>query len=153
MIRIITALLLLFPVAGFSQNFIGKSKAQVKKYLQRQIAKNDSLTITLTDTDSVLLFSIKSGKVLPADFIYSFDKSGKCRSEKVMAGCDSCFNKFLNAALAEKKYEWKKINENQYVSKYAARMMIELPPENKDFSYVILRTQWSRQLYTMLTGN
>jgi|CXWL01.1.fsa_nt_gi hypothetical protein len=153
MIRIITALLLLFPVAGFSQNFIGKSKAQVKKYLQRQIAKNDSLTITLTDTDSVLLFSIKSGKVLPADFIYSFDKSGKCRSEKVMAGCDSCFNKFLNAALAEKKYEWKKINENQYVSKYAARMMIELPPENKDFSYVILRTQWSRQLYSMLTGN
>jgi hypothetical protein len=152
MIRIIVFLLLL-PVAGYSQNFIGKSKVYVKKLLQKQISKNDSLDITLTDDDSVLRYSIKAGKTLPADFIYGFNISGKCRSEEIIAGCDSCFNKFLKNVLRQKKYEWKKINENQYVSKYTARMMIELPPENKYFSYTILKTDWNKDMYKLLTGN
>ena len=150
--RIILFLLLL-PAAGFSQNFIGKNKAWVKKYLQKQISKNDSITITLTDNDSALLYSIKAGKTLPADFIYGFNKSGKCQSEKIIAGCDSCFNKFLKNLLSEKRYEWKKINENQYVSKYAAQRMIELPPENNNFSYTILKTDWNKNMYKLLTGN
>lgn len=153
MSRIIIAIFLLLPITGFSQNFIGKSKAQVKKELQQQVVKNDSLSITLTDKDSVLVYSIKDNKVSPADFIYGFDKSGKCQSEKVVAGCDSCFNKFLQTALGHKKYEWKKINENQYVSKYTAHMMIELPADGNDFSYTVLRTEWTKELYTMLTGN
>jgi hypothetical protein len=150
--RIILFLLLL-PAAGFSQNFIGRSKAQVKKILQKQILKNDSLDITLTDDDSVLHYSIKAGKTLPADFIYGFTKSGKCQSEKIIALCDSCFNKFLKHVLSQKKYDWKKINENQYVSKYAARIMIELPPENTDFYYTILKTDWNKNMYKLLTGN
>lgn len=149
----IILLLLLLPATGFSQNLIGRSKAQVKKILQKQILKNDSLDITLTDNDSLLIFSIKAGKTLPADFIYGFNKLGKCQSEKVIAGCDSCFNKFLKNVLYQKKYDWKKINENQYVSKYAARMMIELPPENKDFSYTILKTDWNKNMYKLLKGN
>ncbi|MDZ4806965.1 MAG: hypothetical protein SGI96_01705 [Bacteroidota bacterium] len=150
--RIILFLLLL-PATGFSQNFIGRSKAQVKKYLQRQIAKYDSLTISLTDNDSALLYSIKAGETLPADFIYGFNKSRKCQSERIIAGCDSCFNKFLKKLLSEKKYEWKKINENQYVSKYAARRMIELPPLNNNFSYTILKTDWNKDMYKLLTGH
>jgi hypothetical protein len=150
--RIILFLLLL-PAAGFSQNFIGRSKAQVKKILQKQILKNDSLDITLTDDDSVLHYSIKAGKTLPADFIYGFTKSGKCQSEKIIALCDSCFNKFLKNVLSQKRYDWKKINENQYVSKYAARMMIELPQENTDFYYTILKTDWNKNMYKLLTGN
>lgn len=148
----ILLLLLLFPVIGFSQHFIGKSKAQVTKELQRQIVKNDSLTITLSDKNSSVLLSVKASKVSPADFIYGFDKSGKCQSEKIIAGCDSCFNKFLQAALAIKKYGWKKINENQYVSNYTSRLMIELPAESKELSYTILRTEWTKEVYNMLTG-
>jgi hypothetical protein len=152
MVRIILFVLLM-PVCGFTQNNIGKYKKQVKKYLQGQIKRNDSLTITLTDNDSLLTFSIKAGKTLPADFIYGFNKNGKCQMEKVIAGCDSCFNKFLKNVLSQKKYDWKKINENQYVSKYNTRMMIELPPENKDFSYTILKTDWNKNMYKLLTGN
>ncbi|MBL0068476.1 MAG: hypothetical protein KA428_09015 [Chitinophagaceae bacterium] len=146
-------LLLLFPVIGFSQHFIGKSKPQVMKELQKQIVKNDSLTITLTDTDSGLVYSIKAQKVLPADFVYSFDNTGKCQSEKVIAGCDSCYKKFLQKVLAEKKYDWKKINENQYISKYESRMMIELPTDNKNYQYTILKTEWTKELYDILNGN
>jgi len=149
----ILLLFLLLPVTAFSQHFIGKNKPWVKKYLQRQIKKNDSLHITLTDHDSMLVYSIKAGKVLPAEFVYGFSTSGICRSEKVIANCDSCFKKFLDIALAEKKFEWKKINENQYVSKYSARRMIELSPDNQAFYYTILRTNWNRELYALLTGH
>ncbi|MDZ4794900.1 MAG: hypothetical protein SGI83_11530 [Bacteroidota bacterium] len=145
-------LFLLLPFMGFSQNFIGKSKKQVKKILQQQIRKYDSLVITLTDNDTSLLYSIKAGKTLPADFIYGFNSSGKCRSERIIAHCDSCYNKFLKGVLDQKKYDWKKINENQYVSNYYNRLMIELPAENKDFMYTILRTDWTKELYSILSG-
>ncbi len=151
--KIYLVLLLLLPVIGFSQHFLGKSKFHVKKELQQQIKKNDSIFISLTDNDSSLVFSIKDKKVLPTDFIYSFNKAGKCQSEKIIAGCEACYQKYLKAVLTEKKYEWKKINENQYVSKYAARMMIELPTDNKDYHYTILKTEWTKELYDMLTGN
>ncbi len=150
MIRLVL-LLFLMPVTCFSQNFIGKSKIQVKKILQRQIVRNDSLTITLTDNDSVILYSVKAGRVYPADFIYGFDNYGKCRLEKISLTCDSCYKIFLQDVLAQKKYGWKKLNENQYISKYASRMMIELSAESKDLYYTILKTAWTKKLYSLLT--
>lgn len=153
MSRTIIVLFFLLPFTGFSQNFIGKSKAQVRKKLQEQIEKNDNLSILLTEKESELVFTIKPVKVLPAEFIYGFDKNGKCQSEKITAYCDSCFNKFLQDVLEQKRFDWKKINENQYVSKYRAQMMIELPAENNDFSYTILKTAWTKKLYKMLIGN
>jgi len=150
MYRILLFVLML-PASVCSQHFIGKNKTWVKKSLQKQINKTQSVTITLTDNDSVLLYSIKAGKVLPADFIYGFSPSGKCRSEKVIASCDSCYNKFLDHVLAKKTFAWKKINENQYVSKYGARRMIVLPQEKKDFSYTIIRTNWNQKSYALLT--
>lgn len=153
MSRVIILFLLLVPFAGFSQNFIGKSKARVKKELQEQITKNDTLSITLTDRDSVLVYSVKDPKTFPVDFLYDFDRDGKCQSEKVLAGCEACYNRYLQAALGQKKYEWKKINGNQYVSKYSAQMMIELPAEKTDYSYTIIRTNWTKEMYDIVTGN
>jgi hypothetical protein len=151
--RIITFCLLLFSFSCFSQNYINKTKAQVKKELNEYISKNDSLNATVSETDVAIVLVIKGPKTLPADFIYRFDKSGKCISEKVIAGCDSCFTKYFQAVLDRKKYEWKKINENQYISGFAAKMMIELPPDSKNYSFVILRTDWSKQMYDLLRGN
>ncbi|MEI2737675.1 MAG: hypothetical protein V9F01_02705 [Chitinophagaceae bacterium] len=144
---------LFLPFLGFSQNFIGKKKTQVLKELQGLAKKNDSLTIAINDNDSVITYSIKASKTQPADFVYGFDKNGRCQSEKITANCDSCYNKYLQDVLNVKKYQWKKINENQYISKYAARLMIELPAESKEFTYTILRTNWNKKMYEMLKGN
>jgi hypothetical protein len=143
----------MFSFSCFSQNYINKTKAQVKKELNEYISKNDSLNATVSETDVAIVLVIKGPKTLPADFIYRFDKAGKCISEKVVAGCDSCFTKYFQAVLDRKKYEWKKINENQYISGFAAKMMIELPPDSKNYSFVILRTDWSKQMYDLLRGN
>ncbi len=149
----IVLLLLLLPATGFTQNFIGKNKAQVKKELQRQLVKSDSLIISLTDNDSILVFSSKENKGLPTEFVYRFDSKGKCKSEKMTVGCDSCFKKSLKAVLENKKFGWKKINEHQYVSKYEARMMIDLPADNYNFYFTVLQTEWTPEMYILLTGN
>lgn len=150
MIRSFVLVLLLLPVCGFSQALIGKSKSSVKKHLQEYTAKNDSLAVSMTETDSTILYSIKPGKSLAADFIYSFDKSGNCISQYVKASCDSCYKKYLQNALNEEKYGWKKINENQYISKYKYQLLIELPGDESNFSFVILRTGWTKKSYDLL---
>lgn len=141
--------LFVLPIHLFSQGFIGKNKRYVKKYLQKEARKNDT-HITITDQDSILLYSIRDERYRPVDFIYRFNNAGRCSYQKVMAGCDSCLQKYLKEVLDRKKYEWKKINENQYVSKYSEFLILELPVEKDDFSYVILKAGWNRESYRML---
>jgi hypothetical protein len=150
MFRII--LFLLIPVAGFSQSFIGKKKADVKTELQNQKKGIDSLSIAITDKDSALVLTQKKGDNSAIDFVYGFDKSGSCQSEKIISsGCDSCFYNLLKKVLGHTKYEWKKLNENQYVSTYSARMLLEVQGENIPLYYSILRTQWTEEFYKMIT--
>ena len=152
MIRILIVCFLLISTAGFSQNFIGNSRTQVLKKLNDYIQKNDTLNAAVNDLDTAIILKVKGVPSLPVDFIYKFNKAGKCISEKTIAYCDSCYHKYLNAALGNKKYGWKKINGNQYVSNYASQMLIELPVNELDFSFVILKTAWSRDMYKMLKG-
>ena len=151
--RIVIALLLLFPFHAFSQALVGKGKSFVRYALQRDLKKNPEINIVIDDKDSLILYSIRDEKYKPVDFIYRFDQSGKCVSQRVLAGCDSCFQKYLNALLERKKYEWKKINENQYVSKYSEFLMVELSPQKEDYSYIILKADWNRETYRLLMGN
>lgn len=148
--RILIISLILLPFAAFSQQYINKTKAEVRKGLDKYILANDTIKATLTETDSSLVLKVTGTKTLPADFIYGFDKAGKCNSQKTIAYCDSCLNKFLQLALDEKKYQWKKINENQYISAFNDKMMIEISAVDKNYFSLILRTDWSKLLYDML---
>ncbi len=151
--RILAFLLFASPFTAFTQQFIGKSHAQVKKELNKKLAKEDGLAVVMNDNDSTIVYSYKDDKAQPVDFIYGFDKHASCWWEKVSASCDSCFRKYLADVLAQKKYEWKKINENQYISRYADHLLIELPGLSNDYSYTILHTEWTREVYDMLKGN
>ena len=134
-----------------SQNYLDQKKAQVKKGLQSYLKKNSQLSGSVNETDSTLVLSIKQGGSLPAEFVYYFGDNGKCNMEKVTANCDSCLQKYLKHALEQKKYKWKKINANQYVSSYEQKATLELPGDEKDKSFTILRTEWTKEFYKLLT--
>lgn len=152
MVRIIIFFLSILPLTVFCQGYINKSKKQVRRGLEKEVIKNDSLRILLEETDSTLIFSIKDSKVLPADFIYSFDESGKCNIEKKVAYCDSCFNKFLQASLNCKICKWKKLTEYLYISGYFNKMLLEIS-RNNDHSFLIRKMKWTRKVYkTLLTS-
>lgn len=150
MVRTILLAIILLPLPVFSQQLIGKDKAYVKKFLEQEKARHDSLDITITQNDSVMVYEIKPGKTKAATFSYRFDKDGRCHSEKVKASCSDCIQQYLQNALAQKKYGWKKINENQYVSAYKHKLMIELSVNETDFSFYILRASWTKKLYKIL---
>lgn len=143
-------IVLLLPAFGQGQNFIGKSKKQVWKFLQKQVKRNDSLDIRMKDTGSQILFSIQPGKTQPGEFVYDFDGKNRCRSEKVTASCDSCFQKFLGQVLRQQRFGWEKINENQYISNFTSRRLIEISPEKNEYWYIILRSNWTRIQYELL---
>ena len=143
--------ILVCNISVSSQGFINKDKSYVRKWLNKEIVKYDSLDIVLIETDSTIVYDVPEGKTLPLTITYYF-KNGRCNAEKVKASCDSCFQQFLSARLNKKKYDWKKINGHQYVSGYKHRLLLEIPPENKDHSFMIIRSSWNREAYKLLTN-
>jgi hypothetical protein len=103
MYRVVIVFLLLMPATGFSQLYINKTKSHVKQELSKYISKNDSITTTITETDSTLLMAVRGAGATEADHIYSFDKSGKCSSEKTVTWCDSCLEKLLKKNTSGRK--------------------------------------------------
>ena len=153
MYRVIIVLLLFVPSTGFSQLYINKTKSQVKQELGKIFLKKDSIPTSITETDSTLLMKVRGTGVTEADYTFSFDKSGKCSAEKTVTWCDSCHEKLLQSLLAEKKYRWKKININQYVSKYSAGVFIEIQATGNTYSFTIFRLNLNKKMYRFLLEN
>lgn len=149
--RIILLFFILLPFSGLAQKYINKKKADVKKELSQYIKDNKNINAALNETDTSLVLNIPGTTTQQATFVYFFDKQGKCRLQKTIANCDSCINKYLQEALGQDKYKWRKINENQYISSFEDKLMIETPADGKEFSFMILRTDWSKILYDMIT--
>lgn len=151
MSRIFIVFLIVFSLPGFSQGFINRPKNQVKREVEK-VYRKDTLHVLLRQTDTSLHFSVRDPRVLPADYSYTFDGSGKCKEETIIANCDSCFNKFLQSALHNKRYRWIKLNDRLYISGFAQKRLLEIPV-NTEHTYTIRRTEWTRQTYkALLTG-
>ncbi len=144
MIRTICLLLLFVPLISLGQNKLGKSRADVKKELS---------TPSLVETDSTIKIHFHDASSREIDVIYGFDKSGICISEKTITQCEDCRKPYLNDVLELKDYGWKKINGNQYISKFSNQAMIELPVDEKDYSFTIFRAVWSQAVYDLLLKN
>ncbi|MBM3414919.1 MAG: hypothetical protein FJY20_00440 [Bacteroidetes bacterium] len=150
MLRISLCLLLCFPINAFSQKHLDKTKEEVKKELGKYVAANSQLRPALTETDSTLVLSVTE-QSQPASFVYGFDRTtGKCNYQQTKASCDSCYKKYLKTLLDQNVYRWKKINENQYVSAFEYQLLLELPAEANEYSFILFKTQWTKELYDLL---
>ena len=143
-------LILLVSTGSFAQEYIGDTRAEVKKKLRQTIKKNKPLQLLETDSTLELVSTDKTRQGVDRSF--DFDKAAVCRSEKIISGCEPCLQLQLNTVLSIKKYGWRKVNENQYVSVYDKFLMLELAPGKNNFSFTILKTNWTRELYRLLTG-
>lgn len=145
--------LLLISATGYSQRYINKNKSEVKKQLDKSSVKVEGILTIITETDSSITREVKGPGGVITDEVYRFSKSGKCIAEKTITPCDSCFEKLLKAVLDNKKYRWKQININQYVSEYAERLLLETQAINNIFSFTILTTDLNRKMYRSLIKN
>ncbi len=143
----------LLPTVASSQNFINKSQKEIKKEWGKSMGDLCKPAFQKTDSTFIVTACTTSTYGKSARYIYSFDKKGNCNAERTITHCDSCLARILDQLLALKQYNWKKINENQYVSDFTSRLLIELPAENKDHSMLVMRMEWSEELYKLLMKN
>jgi hypothetical protein len=150
--RIFLSFILLLPLTAFCQAYINLPKKQVRSALEKQKAANGTINVLLTETDTSLHYSVRDKKMSEADFIYLFEDN-KCKTEIIIAGCDSCFDKYFQNALNRPKLGWKKIKENVYISSFTKKMMLEIPFNNTPRSFIIRRMKWNRQVYNTLLSS
>lgn len=150
--KTVLLLLLILPALAYSQININKTKGEIKKEIAKFKKSTPALTLTVSETDSTLTIIKTDADKNREEALVEFDKAGKCRSELRTFNCDHCYKQELEALLGMSKYQWKKLNENQYISKFEENLMIELPTEDKTNTFNIIRTNWSKLLYDMLTG-
>jgi len=136
-------------LSGTAQEQIGMPKTKVQTFLKKRFNSKGSIS---GGGDSIRL-SMSTGPFSPASYIYTFDKKGICTGETIITRCDSCYNGLLASILAKEKYQWKKINENQYISRFEDNRMIEIFPDEKERHFSILQVDWNREIYDMLLKN
>jgi len=139
--------LFLFSLAGpvSGQDFINMPYSKAEAALRKAYPGNGSQPDVYPRKDSILV-RVSSHTQL----IYVFDAKGLCMTETTNTRCDSCHDGYLNVILEKKKYGWKKINENQYISRFEDNMMIELFPEGEVRTISLLRADFTRELYDLL---
>lgn len=151
--KIALLLLLSFPVLANSQLNINKTKKEIKNEIEKFKKSTPAYAVTISETDSTLTIIKTDADKSKEETLLAFDRDGRCQSQLHIFNCDHCYKQELEELLGIENYQWKKLNENQYISKFEARLMIELPTENKTNTISIIRTDWSRVIYDIMKGN
>jgi hypothetical protein len=138
------------PLAGFSQQSIGKSREDIRKELEKKAGGDKNAKSKIHNNASWISYTVvENGKT--AEFSYDFDQNNKCVIETIKAADKSSYDYYLNAALADKEFEWKRINENQYISKFSAYRMLELAGESVPNQFSFFKTDWNKEMYELLS--
>lgn len=150
MFRFLLCLFLLSPFFISAQDRVGKTRTEIKKQLDSWKTENRSLSPVITDAATTTILTIKDPANGMVKFIYTFNKSKLCTSEKTVVTNDSVRTNLLNMVLEQSVHEWKKINGNQYISKFSDKLMIEIPAKPTDHSFTIYKADWTKEVYDML---
>jgi hypothetical protein len=147
MFRYSLFILLFFSLSSQAQEKLQKTKAALKE----ELALSAKTGMVLVETDSTLVFSSKDKKAADAKtFIYEFDSTGVCKSEKYITNCKNCYDRQLHLLIDQARYQWKKINENQYVSRFEDRLLLEVAPDADQYFFTLFRAEWTKEFHDML---
>ena len=150
MIRTLLLLAGIFPLSVFAQQYINQAKTAVRTLLQKEIQTTGTIKV-ITETDSTLVLSPKiTEKGKEVTWTYGFNNEGRCHFEKFTTLCRECYERSLQSVIAIKTHQWKKITENQYVSKFADKLLLEISPEDNEYHFTIFRANWTKEMYDML---
>jgi hypothetical protein len=145
MVRLLLiACFLFFAVPVFCQSYINLSQNKVRQKLDNYLLKFD-IKGDISETDSSTILSITDTRRKPASFLFLYS-DGKCVEENKLA-CDSCVTKYLEETLADKKMEWRKMNDTTYLSKYSKHLMMIITVNGTASSLIIRKTNWDKKAY------
>ena len=154
MMRYLLLLSFLIPLSVYSQNKLGKSRQQLTNELNQSVKNGQYAKAEFDEIKNRLVVSSRDSSGQGFRYEYGFDeKTGNCNTEMIISTCETCVRNLLNELLAVTSYQWKKINESQYVSRFEDHLLIEWQQTGNEFSFTLIRTAWTRELYNMMKEN
>ena len=146
---IMKILLVLFAVffsvhASAQAKLLGRSRSEIENKVRNDPYPGNQIT------DSTISYFLPGEDQSFIRVTCHFSEAGKCNMVVVHSSHTRAYRQYLATVLAERKYRWRKINGNQYVSKFSKRMLLETDPDFSINRFRILPTSWTRKTYRML---
>ena len=143
-------ILLLIGSTVNAQGFISMKRSAVKKQLTKFYAKHN-VTLRFEETDSTLTcFPLDSTGTNIRSFTYFFKDNNRCYKENAQGNCEPCFTRMFTDATLVKRYKWKKLSDNLYLSKPLWNLTLIRTNEEASFSYTIVKNYFNRTAHTKL---
>ncbi len=148
---ILLAVLFAGVLNAYSQHFLTRKKESVKKRLTHFYLQENLIPV-FSETDSSLTVKIKdsTGVIMKGEFSYFFKRNGRCYKETGTGDCKKCFDEIVNGAKSQKRFQWKKIHDNFYLSKPFWQVAIITSKEGTAFSYSIIYRHLKREEHARL---
>lgn len=150
MLRILALVPCILPLLAFSQLSIGKTKQDIQQEIKMTIKDYPAWQYQLSETDNSLTIVITSDKKSTLRYEYRLDSKDSCYQQKIITDSERAMKTKLDEVLSIKTYNWKKINENQYISNFESGLILEFPPENTEHSLIIIKMEWTKEFYELL---
>lgn len=127
-----------------AQGFLSLKRSNVKKQLTRFYSKQQvPYRFSETDSSITVIVTDTSGKHT-AGFSYFFKSNNRCYKETGDGACEHCFQKIISDAKMVKRYRWKTISAEFYLSKPLWNMVLMRTDPERPFSYSIIKDYFSR---------
>ena len=154
MMRYLLLLSFLIPITVCSQNKLGKSRQELTDELLQFVKNGQSSKAEFDKKKDRLVMTSRDSSGQNFRYEYGFDdKTGACIIEMTISSCETCVRNLLNGLLAVPSYQWKKLNESQYVSRFEDYLLIEWQQTGNEFSFTLIKTAWTRELYNLMKEN
>jgi alanyl-tRNA synthetase len=130
--------------AAFSQGFISLKRNTVKKQLIRFYNKQP-VTFSISETDSSITAIVTdTAEKNTSRFSYYFKQNSRCYKETGDGDCGHCFQKIISDAKMVKRYKWKKISNDFFLSKPIWNLALMRSNPDLPFSYMIVKNYLKR---------
>ena len=146
----ILAWVLALPLLVSAQIQIGKTGTEIKSYWKKQQKTGARYSIEAGPNLSILVTESRDKGAV--HHTYEADSLGRCAVQRVESDNQEYTGNFLSQLLAIPRYQWKKLNENQYISRYEDFLLIELPADGSMKYVKLLHMEWNRTLYDLLSN-
>ena len=141
MSRFLLALFSIVILASCSASHFYDKEEAIKFAKKRDLNKDGSIIIQ--EDKNILKVLTRDGNYQNVDEIYQFDEDGKQLRYSLIASCDSCYQKYFSKTFNNSAYQWRKINDSTYISKYKIKRVLNV--HKSTFSYDIVLHYLSKE--------
>jgi hypothetical protein len=123
---------------------LGHPKTEIEKKLSADPGTG------VTSYDSTISYNLPAGNQGYITIICHFSTEEKCSMLSFTSVDSLAYRDYFSSVIKDQKYRWRKINGNQYVSKFSKRLLLETDPDKSKRSFRILPAQWTRKTYKLI---